>query len=390
MRLPSYRVSLLTIAFLVFTTLVVVYGINAMQKSPKTNETNLPNFMPTFQQLPGLPKFAADQGAEILALALGKPSAPEQPLSGDTKPPSQSTQTSKENPATLGVQSPAGGYTGIYEGMAPNNPAASQRLQEIADAGFDVVLNYAILGGTKQEIRAYLDAAHQRRLKIMFSVKDFYAEETQPQIALGDFAEYGQSHDDVVRGIVRTFKDHPAIWGWYISDERPESPDQVAQWAPVLKRRYTLIKEADPVHPTLIVLSCYQGSNVAAWSQKVDPIAQATDHLGFDSYPVPYAPLDVVKQCSGVLAHSVPQSANRWFVMQAFSWASYPEVPKADGQDVTKARYPTIGEMRTMIQHAKQAGVPNILVYSYFDLKKDTSSFARAWTNLLSALNLPR
>jgi hypothetical protein len=220
----------------------------------------------------------------------------------------------------------------------------------------------------------------------MISVKDFYDIEENQYTNIDDFSEYGSTNDQVVSGIVQAFKNHPAVYGWYISDERPEYPSDTNKWMPSLTNRYQLIKRIDPNHPTLIILGCYQGENVAAWPPALKQLNRVTDGIGFDSYPVPYSPTSIVQECSEKLRDVVPEAANRWFVIQGFSWASYPDVVADEGSDIRKARYPTLGELRTMIHGARNAGAENLLVYSYFDLKNDKRQFASAWQNIHQAL----
>lgn len=275
---------------------------------------------------------------------------------------------------------------GIYESASPRQANSLARLKEISEAGFNLVVNYSILDGSKQDITHYLDMAESLGVKVLFSIKDFYDIEANDYINLSDFSEYGTNNDQIVAGIVQTYKDHPALYGWYISDERPEAPSDSNKWMPALKDRYQLIKQKDPSHPTLIILGCYQGENVASWPPALTRLIQATDAIGFDSYPVPYAPLSIVQQCSQTISNAVTNSDNRWFVIQGFSWSSYPEVVKQDGSDITKARYPTLNELKEMINSARNAGINNILVYSYFDLKNDSTHFAATWQNLRQAI----
>lgn len=270
---------------------------------------------------------------------------------------------------------------GIYDAASPSDPQSYQRLEEIAAAGFNTVLNYTSWDGSASQIKTYLDKAEQLHLKIIFSLKDFYDIEENQQVPLSQVKAFGNSYEQVALQYVRTFKNHPALYGWYISDERPEVPQDAGKWVPVLLDRYKKIKQIDPAHPTIVILQCYQGTYLGN-TKSLGSISVATDDLGFDTYPIPYEQISTIGGCANTLTSVVEQPANRWYVIQSFSWASYPDIPRSIGEDVSKARYPTKAELQQMVDQAKQAGVSNFLFYSYFDLKQDKAHFKQNWQNV--------
>jgi hypothetical protein len=273
---------------------------------------------------------------------------------------------------------------GIYESFYPGDPASLDRLTEMAQAGFNVVLNYQLTGASVAEINNYLNKANSLGMKVIININDFYDVIPNPPTPLSSYSNFGTSNESVALGIVNTFKNNPAVWGWYISDEKPDSLGALPTWQPVLQDRYNKIKKADPNHPTLIVLGCYQGT-VQDSGSMAKTLSSATDSLAFDAYPIPYEPTTTIKDCSSTLASSF-KGSDKWFVVQNFSWVSYPDVVSSLNLDIKQARYPSLDEMKSMVSQARSSGINNFLFYSYFDLKKDSQNFSKQWSNVKSVV----
>lgn len=76
---------------------------------------------------------------------------------------------------------------------------------------------------------------------------------------------------------VEPYKNHPAIFGWYLCDE----PDHAAWTVPPPEMRLAtrLLKKADPAHPTWTVVMCWADSNLYQYADTVDV-------LSTDVYPI--------------------------------------------------------------------------------------------------------
>jgi hypothetical protein len=76
---------------------------------------------------------------------------------------------------------------------------------------------------------------------------------------------------------VEPWKNHPAIFGWYLCDE----PDHAAWTVPPPEMRLAtrLLRKADPAHPTWTVVMCWADSNLYQYADTVDILAT-------DVYPI--------------------------------------------------------------------------------------------------------
>ncbi|MCD6347526.1 MAG: beta-galactosidase [Bacteroidales bacterium] len=122
---------------------------------------------------------------------------------------------------------------------------------------------------------------------------------------------------------INTFKDHPALLAWYISDEptgHGENPDSLAMV-------YDLIKSLDPYHPITIVFMA------PAQARKY---ASAMDIVMADPYPVPNQPIRSVG--------TVAKNLKREFIGEKPVWI----VPQAFGGGEWWGREPSSRELRAM------------------------------------------
>jgi|WetSurMetagenome_2_1015567.scaffolds.fasta_scaffold00002_201 hypothetical protein len=127
---------------------------------------------------------------------------------------------------------------------------------------------------------------------------------------------------------IETFRDHPALLAWYISDEptgNKIAPDS-------LIKIYRIIKELDPWHPvTIVFMAPFLSSRL---------YADALDIVMADPYPVPDLPVTMVGDVTGKLVEEFKGRKPVWIVPQAFG-----------GGELWK-REPTLQELRSMTYQA--------------------------------------
>ena len=85
------------------------------------------------------------------------------------------------------------------------------------------------------KIGAYLDEAHRQGIKVLVDLR----------------VESKLLSEQEFRQIIRTHKNHPALYGWYISDE----PEYQRTSVDLLSRYYNYCKQEDPIHPVALVHS---------------------------------------------------------------------------------------------------------------------------------------
>jgi len=243
---------------------------------------------------------------------------------------------------------------GLYTGSGPETDGAFKELDEIADSPFNTIMNYGINGGSIEQIRRYLDAANKRGIKVIYSLKDFYEGTRYYPGKVGDY----RGEEEMTRGVVTEFKDHPAILAWYLNDELP------AGYIPRLTRRYELVKKLDPDHPTWAVL--YQVNELA-------PYLRTADIIGADPYPVPDKSISMAGEWTQLVRKAVGNREAVWMVPQAHNTSLYSE---------TMHKGPTFDEMRCMAYQCLVNGANGLIFYSFFDLKRDPSGFESRWSDV--------
>jgi hypothetical protein len=123
---------------------------------------------------------------------------------------------------------------------------------------------------------------------------------------------------------IKSFRDHPALLAWYISDEPNggrSSPEQ-------LEEIYSIVKENDPWHPVSIVFM--------APFMSAKKYSSALDIVMTDPYPIPNLP--------ATLPGDVASKLRAEFVGKRPFWM----VPQAFGGGELWSREPTIQEIRSM------------------------------------------
>jgi hypothetical protein len=253
---------------------------------------------------------------------------------------------------------------GIYTAIAPSNLASDPEktlamLDDLQKSPFDILVNYAGPAGTLAQKRKYLDALAQRGLREIFSVKDYYAKGvwgTSPYLK-------GRTEEEAVRQDIKPLKDHPAILGWYLSDEETDyaAVGQFHKWA----------KQEDPDHLTLTLVNLL-------WAHQIAPFLDAGDVLCIDNYPVGNGGVltnvarhtdELVKVTKGIRpAWFVPQAYGGYMCRNDFRDIT-PEVQLLPSDIRTKGRAPTPREMRCMSYLAITHGATGLIYYYYKDIK---------------------
>jgi hypothetical protein len=245
---------------------------------------------------------------------------------------------------------------GLYAGQGPASDEAISELDEIADSPFNVIMNYGINNGSIKQIRSYLDAVNERGLKIIYSIKDFYRGTKYYPREVGPY----RGEEEMTRGVIREFRDHPAILAWYLNDELPRS------YIPRLTQRYRLVKQLDPNHPAWIVL--YQVDELKFY-------LNTTDVMGADPYPISRRPISMASEWTQKTRKAAGSRKAVWMVSQAHNLGIYD-----DGD--SEYTSPTFEEMRCMAYQCLVNGANGLIFYSFFDLKRDPLGFDKRWAEV--------
>jgi hypothetical protein len=254
----------------------------------------------------------------------------------------------------------------------------SVQLDEIENSPFDTLMNYNInscsgVDATPVQITDYLDQLDSRNLKLIYSLEEYipYDRDNRPDPC-----------DEIdiisVRDKIDTFKDHPAVISWYLSDEVGSSEDDppeaqeycVAQ----LLAGYEEVTNRDGNHPVWSV-----HWDTTFWN----PFYQynqvhATDIVGTNPFPIAHLPISHVKQKAD---ETNAAGKPLWLVPQIFDWRDVP----GDFRSAT-GRPPTRDEMRAMTYLAVNHGAKGLIYYSYFNILDDDVQYgtdvASRWTEI--------
>ena len=188
--------------------------------------------------------------------------------------------------------------------------------------GFNVISPYQKINKeTLDERKAYMDRCAELGMKVHYNLLS-----VSGGGGVGSKIEGLTDEEKRERLIaeIKTFRDHPALLGWYISDE----PNGTNVTPEQLEEIYRTIKENDPWHPVSIV---FMSPFIVA-----KRYADALDVVMADPYPIPDHPVSMPGDVADQLRTEFKGKRPFWIVPQAF------------GGGELWSREPTIQEIRSM------------------------------------------
>jgi hypothetical protein len=200
--------------------------------------------------------------------------------------------------------------------------------------GFNMISPYQkIEPETMAERKAYMDRCAELGMKVhynLLSVSGGGGVGSKIE-GLSDSAKRVRLKEEI-----ETFRDHPALLGWYISDEPNGYKIEPSQ----LEEIYKTVKKLDPWHPASIVFM--------APFLNAKKYEYALDIVMADPYPVPNLPLNVTGDVTENLSQEFRNDKPVWIVPQAF------------GGGELWQREPTRQEVRSMTWQAIIKGATGI------------------------------
>ena len=196
--------------------------------------------------------------------------------------------------------------------------------------------------------REHLDICHAKGLLVTCGVDNGF-----------DHADEGKKW---LTERVNALKDHPALMGWFVSDELPLSD------LPMLKRRQGWMEELDPDHPT------WYAQDVVREARHYLGVA---DVIGLDPYPIPTKPIGLVYSTECQAVTNTFGAVAKWMIPQAFGWG-WLKRRETKGQ-----RAPTQKEMANMGWQSIAGGANGLIFYAYQHLSEPhddpADAFEPAW-----------
>lgn len=208
--------------------------------------------------------------------------------------------------------------------------------------------------------REQMDQAERHGLKVIYSIKDWYAGVQSCPAWLKAVSD----EEPKVRQRVRRFRGHPALLAWYLNDELSQ------KYLPRLAAHQRWVTEEDPDHPTWIVL--YQVREVGAYLDTFDVI-------GTDPYPIGRKAASMAADWTIETRRQVEGARPMWQVPQLHNWANYRKVAAGAKRPHT----PTYDEVRSMAWQCICEGATGLVFYSWFDVKRNPGvTFDAQWAGL--------
>ncbi len=224
------------------------------------------------------------------------------------------------------------------------DPMNAKNFTFIRSLGFNTIHTYGMGRNTARGIerdKKYMDLAQQQGLKVLFNLNG--KGWVKPGITNQEFRDY-----------IRKFKNHPALFAWYLYDE-PRSNHIVR-----LQEFYKILKEETPNIPVCIAQN---------WAKEWKFAVRACDILMPDNYPVanqvfPNAPLinfvDFVIASQNLGKPVIP-------VAQMYNFKALPSIARDRMINNSKpCRYPELPELRYWLFSSIMLNTRGIAFYSYW------------------------
>ena len=251
-------------------------------------------------------------------------------------------------------------------------------VQRIKSGGFNYVMPYksllldidagAAAPNSVARVKRSLDYMQKHGMKVMFCLYE--------QVRRG-VRKFDDLRDPMKIAVyaVQKFHTHPAILGWYLSDE-----NRLSDMPSIRKMRETFAA-VDPWHPSFTL------------TNKPDHhlfFGPTGDVLMPDEYPIFGKESTSMSRIRQHFKTAADAGMCTWFVPQAFHWGAYRTKEKYD-----KFRYPTELEMRSMVLLAMNLGTGGYCFYSYNPIfqtqeKFDPGSSMQFWPQVCNVAKMLR
>ena len=167
-----------------------------------------------------------------------------------------------------------------------------------------VNMHEAVTAQSQERLRNQLDAASRRGMKLIIWYMNY--------ALLDDPAEYQAE----LLELVRAFKDHPALLGWFVFDE----PRSNIQW---LKGLCEAVREADPYHPPFVNW-CDRGHG---WTREMGDVSGDVNCLdGYYINAYDYTPNEAFREIGGHCTDMTADAGRRGnvvaYINGIYGWAS--------------------------------------------------------------------
>jgi hypothetical protein len=205
---------------------------------------------------------------------------------------------------------------------------------QVSSEGIDLLMPY-VEEADKAEIQEFLDASSEVGMKVLLEL-------SRPLVESESISG--------VKDFVRTYKDNPSVYAWYLYDE-PEVKKPKPLSPVSLQKLYQTIKKEDNSKPVALVISKIN---------KIKYYIGAMDILMWDSYPCENGVAEFAwipsyrRELHEIISFASSKNKKFWNVLQAY------------GENQFNKRLPTKAEFRYMFYSSVLAGVDGLLFWSHY------------------------
>ena len=240
---------------------------------------------------------------------------------------------------------------GLFFGMLSH--MREEHIQRIGKSPYNFIIDYSALTISPakdkekiQSLRKGLDRVSFHGLKTIVNLQPFYW-------AHSNYVKRGWSGETTTLGmtrkLVKNIKDHPALMGYYLTDEL--SSEQLA--LPIEMRR--ILNEEDPYHPTFTLTNL---------PSELPDYARSGDIVMYDPYPLRSQKSGswAVKDDYEVFGIRGPLAGTPiWAAPQGFSWGIQPENIHRFKEFID----PSAEDMRTLMLFSLVEGAKGVCLFNY-------------------------
>ncbi|WP_104900669.1 beta-galactosidase [Nostoc sp. 'Peltigera membranacea cyanobiont' N6] len=205
---------------------------------------------------------------------------------------------------------------------------------QVSPKGIDILIPY-VGEADKGKIKEFLDNSKKAGVRVLLEIY-------RPLVESKNILE--------VKDFIRTYKNHPSVYGWYLYDE-PEIKKPTPLSPDLLKKVYQAIKQEDKSKPVALVFGDIK---------KIESYVDAMDILMWDRYPCEEGVPEFAwvssyrKALYKVISLADVKNKKFWNVLQAYS------------KKQSKKRLPTKGEIRYMFYLSVLTGADGLIFWTHY------------------------
>lgn len=242
-----------------------------------------------------------------------------------------------------------------------------KQIKRLADNNFNFFMSYWSVGmtpegkflhnkNTYKNLDACMDLYKKYGVKLLFSIMN---QRKSCKYFRTDKLEGVVGVHNVIRAVVNRYKNHPALLGWYISDENPREE------VPLLRKMRETVCGIDPNHFTVTLT--YEVNNFPFF-------ASTGDVLCPDAYPIVKSrPKQSMTKITKTMASAAQLKMPLWFAPQAFNYGL--EKTKPGEPNYKEYRWPTSDEIFAMTLAGAIHGAKGFMYYSHSFIFKYADRF---------------